>query len=155
MPARLLAGKASTILPGLTCGLYGIYDSRVARAAAKVARKSLLDRFAISRAALLQHRRRTDDNPGNTESALHSPFQHEGLSQNIPHILRNALEGDHLASFYLFRFSQAGQYRAAINKHRAATARTFGRATILWGNDATLFPKDFQQMHAWFVRNIY
>src|SRR5258708_30295730 len=76
MSAWLLVGKTSGVFPGFTGCLYGIDDSRVSRAAAQVARKSLFDGFAITRAALLQHRRRADHNSANTEPALDATSAH-------------------------------------------------------------------------------
>src|SRR5258707_13855571 len=79
MSAWLLVGKSSAVFPGFTGCLYGVDDSRVSRAAAQVARKSLLDGFASARGPLLQHRRRPDNNPGNTKSALNAAVKHKGL----------------------------------------------------------------------------
>ena len=107
MPSRFLARQASAIFPGLAGRLNGVNDSRIARAAAKMARKSLLDSFATARAALPQHRGRTDNDPGNAEAALNSPFKHERFAQHIPHFFGNALKGNHFPAFHLFRLPQA------------------------------------------------
>jgi hypothetical protein len=155
MSARFLVGKTSAVIPGFTGCLYGVDDSRVSRAAAQVARKSLLDGFAIARAALLQHRRRADNNPGDAEPALDAAFKYKRLTQHVPHLFRDTLKRHHIPTLYLFRFSQAGKNGAAINEDRAATACAFGGATVLWGNNAALLPKEFQHVHAWLVRNLY
>jgi hypothetical protein len=155
MSARFLAGRASAVFPGFTGCLYGIDNSRVSRAAAQVARKSLLDGFAIARATLLQHRRRTDDNPGNTEPALYAAFEHKCLTQHVPQLFGEALKRHHVPALCLFRFSQAGKNGAAIDKDRAATAGAFGGATILWRNNAALLTEEFQHVHAWLVGSLY
>src|SRR5258708_28174117 len=76
MSARLLVGKSSAVFPGFTGCLYGIDDSRVSRAAARVAGKPLFDGFAIARAALLQHRPLAHNNPCDTAPPLHPAFNH-------------------------------------------------------------------------------
>jgi len=55
VPARLLDRQASPIFPSIARCLNGVNDSRIARAAANVTGKSLLDSFAIVRTALPQH----------------------------------------------------------------------------------------------------
>src|SRR5882762_11945735 len=90
MTARLLAWQASAIFPSVAGCLNGVNDSRIARAAANMTRKSLLDRFAIVRAALPQHGRRTHDDSGYAETALNPAFLHEGFAQHISHVFRDA-----------------------------------------------------------------
>jgi len=91
MTARFLAGELSAILPGFTRRLYRVNNPGVARAAAQMARKSLLHSFAIGGTALLQQGRRSHDDTGNAEPALHSSFQHKSFAQHVAHVLRKAL----------------------------------------------------------------
>src|SRR5260370_37325247 len=105
MACRLLARHAAAIFPGVASRLNGVNDSRVTRAAAKMTRKSLFDNFAAACATLLQHRRLTDDDPGDAEAALNSTFKHERRAQHFAHFLPNALKRAYLPAFSLARLT--------------------------------------------------
>src|SRR5258708_35078042 len=151
MPARFLARQAAAIFPGVASRLNGVNDSRVARAAAKMPRKSLFDSFAVIRAALLQHRRRTDHDPGDAEAALNSTLMDERLAQHFSHFFRNALEGNYVVAFHLFGFAQARQDRPSVNQDCATPASALRSATVFRRNDATRLAQNFQEVHALFV----
>src|ERR1700731_1297722 len=119
-----------------------------------MSRESLLDSFTIVRASLTQHGRRTNDDSGYAEAALHSTFEHEGFAQHISHFFRNAFERHDIAAFHLFRVPQTGQHGPPVYQHRAAAAGAFRGAAILGRDDAALLAQDFQEVHSRLVRDL-
>src|SRR5712691_153241 len=113
--APRLGGQRAAVLQRVARGLNRVDDAPVARAAADVAVERLRDRLAIAGLALLNQRRRPDDNAGNAEAALDAAFKDERFADDAPHLLGHPLERGDLVAGHLLRLPQARQRRTAVD----------------------------------------
>ena len=110
------------------------------------------DGGAIGGLALLDERRRADDDAGNAEAALDAALEDERVAHPLADVFRQPFERDHVAALGLLGFSQAGEGRRAVDHDEAAAAGAFGRASVLRRDDAALLAQHLEQVHAGLVR---
>src|ERR1700730_1317919 len=104
--------------------------------------------LAVLRRTLPHEQRGTHDNPGDAKAALDSPFEHEGFAQHTAHLLRGALERDHLAALHLFRPAQASEYRPPVDLDGAAAAGALRSTAVLGRNDPALLTQYIEEVHS-------
>ena len=98
--------------------------------------------------ALLDERRRADDDARDAEAALHAALEDERFADDAPRLLGQAFERDDVVAVHLLRLPQAGQRGPAVDHHEAAAAGAFGRAAVLGRDDAALLAQDLEQVHS-------
>ncbi len=88
---RLATGKFLAVVPGFASRLNAVENALVTGAAAEMSGQPARDGIAIFGDSLLQHRRSTNQNSGNAETALHSAFEYERVAKHAMHVRLNAL----------------------------------------------------------------
>src|SRR5437773_655536 len=149
--APRLVRQRPAVVQRLSRCLNRVDDAAVAGAPADMSVERLLDRLAIARLPLLDQVRGADDDARDAETALNAAFEDEGVADDSPRSFRERLQCRDVVSRHLLRLAQAGERRFAVDVDQAAPARAFGRAAVLTGRDAALFPQHLEEVHARFV----
>ncbi|OLC81960.1 MAG: hypothetical protein AUH72_08110 [Acidobacteria bacterium 13_1_40CM_4_65_8] len=154
MSLRLAPRQTPAVRLRFSGGLNRVDDAAVPGASTQMPVERFGDDAAVRGATMLDERRRADHDAGNAEAALHATFEHERVAEHATRVFRQPFDGDDLATFHLFRFSQARQRRMPVDQHQAAAAGAFGSAAVFGRDDAALLAQDLEEVHARLVRRL-
>ena len=146
--------QAAAVAGRFSSRLNGIDDPSVSGAAAQMAVEGLGDRTAVAALAVIDERRRPNDDPWDTEPALHATFEDEGFADEAACLFRHAFECDDVVSLHLLRLPQARQRRPAVDPDQAAAAGALWRASVLGADDPAFLAQHLEQVHAGLVRGV-